>query len=789
MAERNAGTVAIRLDLRGREELHRRLSDLGAEGERMARDLERAMQPVERQYDAMGDTIEVLTDNVQDLAAEAGPLGRIISGLGPVGMAAAAGFGALALAAREFFVLMTEARETAFYVQGMENVARATEIAETRVMSFASAITLAGGEGSQAFQALEEFSKRIGEFRVTGAGEARDGLEALGLEALGLSEAPIEQVFDRVLEQLAQIEDPARRLAISDKLGLRDAGDLLQQTADDLQRFLDTAESIDGRLSSGALARFADAASDIREAQLRQERARQLQSLAALDAEVVRAEALAGLEEWRATQLAGRVPLAERETSLLELQAARAEALADQLSRVAENGTLYGDALSDTLHTLEEQRRLLAEVNGELDRRAAIAERDEIAEQRRQQMIGLQLMHLGEDPAEDRADGVRRMSLERRRELEALIATQLQAQQTPLERLLQLENDLTEAREAGLDITQAQIDQIVETERAALLAAGAISKLTDEEQKLFDTLADPGPLDRQKSLLEDMLAPTEELRQRVEDLQALLSQHPEHSDIIKEELAAAREQLFGSDDGESSIARHRFQSLEKMAEDARNADAAMERLATGGLGTFRRELLGLIEGTRTWGDVFENTIRRIAMAWVENQINEMIIGPLAGWLGGSLGGWMGGGNSSAKAGVRHTGGGMDGFGEVRSVPLGAVAGAPRYHSGNPFLGADEHLFIGKTGESVLNPSENTALYRMLNAKAQSPRVNVNVHNAPQGVDVRTHDDGMGGVDIELVLDLAQRAGAQGGAQAASAVMAEGQRGLSGHLRTQRLLEG
>ena len=76
---RKAGSVVIRLDLRGQEDLMRRLNALGPAGERVGRDLSRAMQPIKREGKLAKATIVELGDAVKDAASEAGPFGRILS--------------------------------------------------------------------------------------------------------------------------------------------------------------------------------------------------------------------------------------------------------------------------------------------------------------------------------------------------------------------------------------------------------------------------------------------------------------------------------------------------------------------------------------------------------------------------------------------------------------------------------------------------------------------------------------------------------------------------------------
>jgi hypothetical protein len=473
---RNAGTVAIRLDLRGQEELKRQLAELGPAGQRLSRDLEKAMKPVGQQGELVKRVMGEAGEAVDDLARQAGPLGSLFVGLNPVLLGVGAAVGGIALAVREVFVMMERSRETASWARGLETVSTVTGFATDRVLEFRTVFELLEEDVGAADNALEEFSKRLGEFRATGQGEARDGLQALGLSGLGRNELPVEQALDRVLERLADIEDPTRRLALADKLGLRDAAPLLQQSADEIERILGAAEDVNNTFSEGVLQRFSEAGAAIAEAQARADRARQLQALATLDTEVARQEAVADVEERKARILAGRIPLAERETELLENQIQHQEQLLQRLQDYVDDAPVVSVSVSEAMANIRSTEASLQQLNDELERRAMLAERAAEAEERMAMRAGMGAMwdnRLGRTPPDEDSEAA--MSLERRRELEALLTQQLQSIQTPLERVAELEANLNAARaeylrtgEEALRISEAEIAAILAHTRAQL---------------------------------------------------------------------------------------------------------------------------------------------------------------------------------------------------------------------------------------------------------------------------------------------------------------------------------
>ena len=178
MASRNAGTVAIKLDLRGQEELKLRLGELGPVGDRAFKDLMRAAKPVKGEMDLVGGSVLLLKDGLGDLAQQAGPVARLFTTVSPLALGFGAAIGVVAMALREVFVLMERSRETAFWAEELENAERASGLLAERILSIGSAAQMAGADFNAVLSGMEEFSKRIGEYRATGQGEARDAARA-----------------------------------------------------------------------------------------------------------------------------------------------------------------------------------------------------------------------------------------------------------------------------------------------------------------------------------------------------------------------------------------------------------------------------------------------------------------------------------------------------------------------------------------------------------------------------------------------------------------------------------
>ncbi|EAP89174.1 hypothetical protein OA2633_00235 [Oceanicaulis sp. HTCC2633] len=741
-----AGSVVIRLDLRGQEELMRRLDALGPAGERVGRDLSRAMQPIKREGKLAKATIVELGDAVKDAASEAGPFGRILGSLGPYGLAAAAGVGVVAAAIREALVLMERANQTTDFAASITNVSRVAGVSAESVLVFRDSLRLVRGDAGQADRALEEFAKRLGEFRTLGTGEAREGLSALGLEALGASDLPVEQALDRVLERLAEIEDPARRLALADKLGLRDAAPLLQRTGDEISRIREQAELANQALTDGALSRFAEAADRIAAAELRQERARQIQSQALLGAEEARQTALARFEEQKAALLLSRVALEDRTLSQLELQA---DVLQEQITR-------YRNILGDGAQLVREQRMAVVELERMEDRlgriNEALAERQRIVEltARAESDLAVSYVRAPSEMPGASNDNDANLSAERRLELEALIETRIRGLMTPVQQLTELESDLNAARRAGLEISGDQIAAILAQERARL---GVVTALERELRLRQDLLDMSGVVPR----LRPGKAPGD-------------PSDPGGADnpVINTEADKAKERAYEIAQAQSGRA---LGGLRRMAEEAQDTAGQIDDLSTGALRIMGGELRLVAENAQSAGEAFENMGRRMLGIMLELAMQRFVLGPIAGALFGPLEGLF---NQ-----------GFTGAGGAKGLP-GFDRGFEGMIRGNPGIDNNVLALNGRPFARV-SDGENLMIGPSLGQRAQ-PNVTVNVIGAPGGARVEKRQ-GANGLELDVILEMVRETAANTAVEVSAAAAKQTQSGVSQTLAQYNALKG
>ncbi|MAC39251.1 MAG: hypothetical protein CMH93_06960 [Oceanicaulis sp.] len=667
MASRNAGTVAIKLDLRGQEELKLRLGELGPVGDRAFKDLMRAAKPVKGEMDLVGGSVLLLKDGLGDLAQQAGPVARLFTTVSPLALGFGAAIGVVAMALREVFVLMERSRETAFWAEELENAERASGLLAERILSIGSAAQMAGADFNAVLSGMEEFSKRIGEYRATGQGEARDAFDALGLRDLVDNGADATAILDAVLERMREIDDPSRRLALADKLGLREAAPLLQQSADEMARMLEAAEGINSTFTASTIQRFADAAEAIREAELRQTRAVQMQSLSTLQAEVARARVLAEIDERKAAALHALTPVRERETEVLDFQATVLERQADLLEQRLRQVQGVRDAEIQVAGDLADTRRRLEEINAEQERRLDIQQRQQEALTSYYSM----LESWGDRTPGGGAGGASNDELdtERRRELEALVEQSLRSLMTPLQEIRELESELNDAREHGIEISQAQIDTIIRTRMEAAGLAGKLADLTDEERKAAGAAeAANDPLEAQKELLDSLTGPADAARERLGNLYKLWADSPEHADIITAEIERVKSALYGQEDSNVIRMEDRLPGLAKMAREYSDTMDMLDRGGVRALDSISDGLTDIRRNADDAGEAFERMGARIVETFFEMAQQRFIIGPLAGALDVFVSGFFGGGGKTAGLGK------LPGFDRGADIRIGGNPG-------------------------------------------------------------------------------------------------------------------
>jgi hypothetical protein len=204
----------------------RTFEQMGQAGEKMSQRVKQganSMSPALRGIDAAAGAAK---GKVDGLATSTGSLGRVLTAMGPAGLAAAAAIGGIALA---FNALQRAALEAMRTVATIDGVANQVGVTTDFVQEFRYAVTATGGDVSIADAALTSFTRNIGQLS-TELGKRAKG----ALEELGFSEAEIrnmnsaEEALPRIIARISQLDNAAEQMAIAQKLGLESVVETLQ---------------------------------------------------------------------------------------------------------------------------------------------------------------------------------------------------------------------------------------------------------------------------------------------------------------------------------------------------------------------------------------------------------------------------------------------------------------------------------------------------------------------------------------------------------------------------------
>jgi hypothetical protein len=771
MANRDAGAVVIRLSLRQQEALKRQFEDLPPAARKAFRRMVDEAKPVSREFKAMDGARKEFQDGVDDLVRRSGPLGRFLQSIGPWGIGAAAGVGVAIAAFSLLRSEMAQAREANQIMAAVRDIGQTAEMSAREVLNLGTAVRLAGGDFTSGARAVEEFSTRLGRARALGRGQTVDAINALGFNLTDLNGIPADQALDRVIDRLLDIDDISRRLALADRLGLSGVNRLLQQGAEDARTIREDAESINRFFNDAAIGRMASMADEAERLETHIERMGQIAPdwLGQLELSWLRFRA-------RVAEERGLMFSSPDDLSIegLEERLARTADRIAELQRIPSWGRDIVVANSAALAEAQrEYESLLAAIEA-----ARAAERQRVLEARASASVP-QYAEPGRlrGPWADPDQAARRVPLDQaeERRLRGLVESSLRSLMSPMQEVAELERDLNRAREHGLDITEAQIAQIVARRRELIASQSDEAKAAEAEQRRLDQLVETQlrglmtpaqraeemrrdleeaqrrgaeitdkqitaitqrmipeaerlltPLERQKDLMESLIEPLDRLRERKADLQAVMAQYPEHADLVVMELRRVQAEI-DEFEGRSS----RFTGLARLAAESRDWDRQLEGVALGGLGAVERGLEDIVMQWRSVGDAVQNTTGIIISSLARIALQQAIIGPIAGGLfsrfGGSTAGApaggmnLGWGSMPSTGGVWHSGTAQagHGFGPVR--PMTGLDRLPRFHSGRAPLGSGEMGAIIEREERIFSASDNRALIESINYATRMSR--------------------------------------------------------------------
>lgn len=191
----------------------------------------RSIPPAMRAVDA---SVGVAKQKVDGLAGSTGSLGTVLTSLGPIGIAAAAAVGGIALA---FGALQQKAHEAVRAIGSIDGAAQQLGISIEAVQEFRFAMASIGEEATNADAALLAFSKALGQLNTETGKRALGALRELGFTEQDIARmTSVEVALPLIADRIRDLGTASEQAAVAQKLGLEPMLELLQQGSEGFER-------------------------------------------------------------------------------------------------------------------------------------------------------------------------------------------------------------------------------------------------------------------------------------------------------------------------------------------------------------------------------------------------------------------------------------------------------------------------------------------------------------------------------------------------------------------------
>lgn len=217
MATGSAGSITLRLGVAGSAEVKAALASLGPAGAAALREIEAAQSKPTVGMRALSAGAQEVTTGLEGLSNRAGAAGSVLSDLGPAGLAAAAGIGAVITAT----VGLTKAGLSAMqFGEAIETSAKKAGVSTTALQVWRYAAQQSGVDAATSDEALTKFAEAFG-----GAGEGAKRyltiFKQLGFTPEQLkSFGSVDEALDAVTSKIAGLGSAADRDYFAKKLGM-----------------------------------------------------------------------------------------------------------------------------------------------------------------------------------------------------------------------------------------------------------------------------------------------------------------------------------------------------------------------------------------------------------------------------------------------------------------------------------------------------------------------------------------------------------------------------------------
>ncbi|MCK7611963.1 phage tail tape measure protein [Roseibium sediminicola] len=773
--------VGVRLAALDGKVVQREFRKFGKEGEAALQRIQKASAPTSRSLKAVDASVNDMKSSAAGLSARIGPLGSALSALGPVGLAASVGIGALSLGlavatdrSRDAVAAITEvansARRAGLDVQDFQELGYVAEVNQISI----DALT----------DGIKELNLRADEFIVTGKGSAAEAFQRLGFSADELSER-LRNPADLMVEIIKRTEDldRAAQIRIADELFGGTGGErfveLIDRGSASVQDLVREFRELGIGFDRNMIDKAEEADREFRKLgiQLDNDFKKVLIDLAPV------ALAVSGA----IVKITGAV------RGLID-------ALSDFEDRSAQGRARALDRLREDLARQDEKIRL-EQSNPNTVGFVKTAELNQLQEERSRIRRELTALEQAEFRIHDR-ESTRRLGTG------STINEPTEADRAAAEAWRKRILTADEERKIALQ----EIDKL---EKGGLLTAeaAALSRL-DAEKTYAAAIKKTGTAGRKEeakllrevqSLLKTSATPAQELETRLKRIAELQKEGVfDKATGGKGEAAAnaarvtaMREYLGAAEDTAGALEKLRQLAQDGIGADALAAQIALAERAGKSFGETMKEVGGTVadsitdaifdagEEAKDFGDIMKSLARQLARDFLNSNLRNLF-GQITGGLGGGYGGGgsgilsiltglLGGGRSSssavlaATAGIYHDGGKIGPGGRTRQVPASLFANAERRHSGG-FIGPRERAIIAEDDERVLTLAmqKNTAdSFRSLAALANRPAAAmpsasaapiVNIYpQAGQEVTTQQRQGSNGAAELDVILGPIERA--------------------------------
>ena len=744
--------IAIRVAFEGGDKAERDMKQLGDSGERAIKKIHDATQPASQGLEILHGVMHEVSGVFDQFAEHGGAIGRILGEIGPAGIIAAAGIGALVF---EIHHAVEAAEEFNQAQRRLEAILRATGgavgLSKKELTEFSEEMAHSTLLTSENFQQIEsvlltfrhvhgdtfkEATKLTADLSdvfqkdftsaARSLGQALDdpinGLDKLARANVRLSEGQKEEI--KALAQSGQLHEAQAKILeyVAGKLGgtaeaqnqgVTGATKHYKESLDELQRAIGLNIE-DSKVYEGILNGLTSVFKGLRE----QVRPLADEELADLDK---RMKMMQGFGSDKL--LFGLVDnpfYSEMKSRRSELEAELAKDEADKAATRDKAKKDEAQASADALLGIEKELNKKIREETQTERDKIIDETDAF-----KQRIRGQLLDDGSNKAEVEqrvalADKLKTIELDKINAKEAEEANKLAEANTKvvesLQKRLRVEQ-LKQKQDGGRSsFVQGEIDKLNENATPAdKKAAGNLAgQIFDQQQ--FQKAADA----RQqaiKKINDEVLRtkPSFDVAKQaldswkdglIKDLGGATEENQKYIALIEQIYTVRLKEIYyksqlDSDKWADGAAR----GLKKYADDATNAAKNSERVFSNAASKIEDSLVDMVStgefSMKKLGDVVQSIEQDILRSF----IRENITGPIASGLSSILGGGAGGGSSgggifgSLFSSIFHEGGVVgESMTASRSLPAFAFAGAPRFHNG---LMPDEFPAILQKGETVI----------------------------------------------------------------------------------------